>query len=112
MESATGNGVAHPTIRGHIDEIGHSAQHIIEESRSLVSDVATVLDIPGRMERSPYTTLLIAAGIGFVLGGGLFTSLTGTLLRTGIRVAAMPILKTQLSALAEAAISGSSSREH
>lgn len=111
MDSAPGNGVPHPTIRGHIDEIGHSAQHILDESRDLVSDAAAVLDIRGRMERKPYQTLLIAAGIGFVLGGGLFTSLTGTLLRTGLRVAALPILKNQLASIAEAAISGASQRQ-
>jgi len=40
-----------------------------------------------RLERRPYATLALAAGIGYVLGGGLPTSLTRLLLGVGGRIA-------------------------
>jgi ElaB/YqjD/DUF883 family membrane-anchored ribosome-binding protein len=88
---ASGDGISH-----HLDEIASSATHIVDESRRLAKDVADVIDMPGRMERHPYQTLLIAAGVGYVLGGGLLTSLTATLLRGGVRVAAVPMVRQQL----------------
>lgn len=62
------------------------------------------LDIRGRVERNPYQSLLIAAGIGYVLGGGLFTRLTMNALRLGLRVGAIPILQRELVGVAEAAL--------
>lgn len=105
MEQYQTNGTSSP-ITSHVHEIGNSAQRLVSESRDLVTDVAATLDLRGRLERHPYQTLLIAAGVGYVLGGGLFTSLTASLLRTGLRVVALPVVKTQISALAEAALAG------
>lgn len=65
---------------------------------------ASALDLPGHMQRHPYQTLLIAAGVGYILGGGLFTRLTLNVLRIGIRMGALPIVKRELLGAAEAAI--------
>ena len=54
-----------------------------------------------RRERSPYPMVLGAVGIGFVLGGGLFTRLTATIVGAGVRIglmAALPLLKEELAA--------------
>jgi len=66
------------------------------------------LDLPGRVYRHPYQSLLIAAGVGYVLGGGLFTPLTMRVLRTGMRIGALPIVQRELLAVAEAALSSNS----
>lgn len=58
------------------------------------------LDIKGRLQRNPYGMVAGACGIGFVLGGGLFTRLSEKLLGTGLRVAlmvALPSLKKQIT---------------
>jgi hypothetical protein len=81
--------------RAHMDAIAEGATQIVDESRDLLSETVENLDIPGRMARHPYQTMLIAAGIGYVLGGGLLTPLTARLLRTGIRVAALPLLRQE-----------------
>jgi hypothetical protein len=47
--------------------------------------------------------LVAAAAVGYVLGGGLFTSWTGGLVRLGIRLAAVPFVKNELMNVAEAA---------
>lgn len=55
------------------------------------------LDLPGRVYRHPYQSLFIAAGVGYVLGGGLFTKLTMRVLRTGMRIGALPIVHASSS---------------
>ncbi len=57
------------------------------------------LDLAGRVERNPLGMVAGALGVGFVLGGGLFTRLTARLLGVGLRVglmAALPILEEQI----------------
>ena len=53
------------------------------------------------LSRHPYQTLLIAAGVGYVVAGGLFTRLTFNALRVGMRVGALPILQRELLGLAD-----------
>ena len=69
-------------------------------------DFTPLDDLKGEVRRRPYGTVAAALGIGYALGGGIFTPLTSRLvrlgLRIGIRTALLPILKTQMSALAEA----------
>jgi hypothetical protein len=65
-------------------------------------------DIRARLKRNPYGMLAGAVGIGFVLGGGLFTRLAVRVVGPGLRIAgmvAMPILQEQIAA----AIAGSTS---
>ncbi len=65
-------------------------------------------DLKGKVSRHPYGTVAAALGIGYALGGGIFTPLTSRLLRLGLRIgirtALLPILTTQISELAEAFI--------
>lgn len=60
--------------------------------------------VSGHIQRHPYQSLFIAAGVGYVLGGGLFTRLTYNALRVGVRVGAMPAVQRELLGLAEAAL--------
>ena len=43
--------------------------------------------------------VLAAAGIGYVLGGGLFSPLTSKIVRIGLRVALIPLVKSQFENL-------------
>jgi hypothetical protein len=57
------------------------------------------LDVGGRVERNPYGMLAGALGIGFVLGGGLFTRLTARIVGAGLRIglmAALPVVQREL----------------
>jgi hypothetical protein len=63
-----------------------------------------VLDIEGRVERNPYGMVAGALGVGFVLGGGIFTRLGARLVGTGLRMgmmAALPLFKKQLGQFIE-----------
>jgi hypothetical protein len=63
------------------------------------------LDVKGRVRRHPYGTVAAAIGIGYVLGGGLFTPLTSRIVRFGIRLgmrlAVLPLIKQEMAALVE-----------
>jgi hypothetical protein len=104
MHPAGSNG---PKVGERIDHLGDTAQQLISEARGAVSDFGQWLDVRGRMERSPYSTLAAAAGIGYVLGGGLFTPLTARVFRLASRLAALPFVRGELLGMAEAALGGS-----
>ena len=56
-------------------------------------------DLKEQLDRNPYAVVAGAIGVGFVLGGGLFTRLTARLVGAGLRmglVAALPLLKGEL----------------
>lgn len=60
-------------------------------------------DLSARVRERPYQSLLIAAGVGYVLGGGLFTRLTYNTVRIGLRVGA-PLLQRQILGAALAGV--------
>ena len=73
---------------------------ISEANTSPIDSAVRVLretfDLQERLRRTPYAMVAGAAGIGFVLGGGLFTRLAARILGTGLRIglmAALPVLE-------------------
>jgi len=83
------------------------ASRMVEEARafgSSLSDQAQTfsesIDLRGRVQRNPIGMVLAAAGIGYVLGGGLFSPMTSRLLKIGVRLALVPVIKSQLGAIA------------
>jgi hypothetical protein len=59
---------------------------------SLVDIIKDIIDVDGRVERNPYGMMAGAVGAGFVLGGGLFTRLTGRITGAVLRVGVMAAL--------------------
>jgi len=59
-----------------------------------------------QIDEHPYETLAIAAGIGFVIGGGLMSKLGAKLVATGLRVgfasAVTPVLNSLLQEVGNA----------
>jgi hypothetical protein len=70
----------------------------VDEARRSVSSFAD--DLRTRVEEEPVKTLALAVGAGYILGGGLFSALTGRLLygglRIGLRLAALPLVREEL----------------
>lgn len=64
--------------------------------------------VEGQVARSPYVTLAAAVGVGYVLGGGLFTPFTARVVRgalgLGLRVAVLPLLQQELAVVAQEAL--------
>ena len=79
-----------------------------DRAAAAVSVIGPLAHLRGRVSRHPYGTVAAALGIGYALGGGIFTPLTSRLvrlgLRIGIRTALLPILKAEISELAAAFI--------
>ena len=95
-----------PGIGQRVDQIGSDAQHLWDNARGAVTDLRDTMDLRGRVERNPYLMMAAAVGVGYVLGGGLFTRTTGRLVRLGVRLAALPMVKDELLGIAEAALRG------
>jgi hypothetical protein len=62
------------------------------------------LDVAALVEAHPVATVLGALGVGYILGGGLFTSLTRRLvsvgMRLGLQLAVLPALEREVAGLA------------
>ena len=88
-----------------VDKVSDTAQQAWSRTRDAITDFKGTLDVDGRVQRSPYGTVAAALGIGYVLGGGIFSPLTARILglgvRIGLRLAVLPMLKDELSGLAE-----------
>jgi hypothetical protein len=90
---------------------GHGAMHhgrrMVEEARAFKDALnegadrfTRSVDLRGRVQRHPVGMVFAAAGVGYLLGGGLFSPATGKALRIGLRLALVPFLKSQLANLA------------
>lgn len=105
-EPSGGNG-AHAETRGsRSDSFGRAAQSFRRELRTTAAGLGRALDLRGRVGRHPYAMVAAAVGVGYVLGGGLFTRTTARLLGLAGRVASLPMMRNELIILAEAMISG------
>jgi hypothetical protein len=98
---ATGNKPAGtPTLGERVDRASRSAEEVWAETRGSLTDLRDAIDVKGRANRNPYGTLAAGLGLGYVLGGGLFTPLTGRIvgaaLRVGIRLALLPLLEAEI----------------
>lgn len=111
-QSGNGSHGSHrPGLGKRVEEIGTSAQHLLNEAKGAVEDLRETFDFRQQVERHPYGMLAAAAAVGYILGGGLFTSWTGGLVRLGIRLAAVPFVKNELMNAAEAALGGWGARD-
>jgi len=112
-QERAGNG-AHgnqrPGLGARVEHISSSAQQVWTEARGVASDLKEAVDLDRRMEEHPYAMLGAAAAVGYIIGGGLLTSMTGTLIRLGLKVAALPWIKDELWILAGNAVAGFGSR--
>lgn len=76
-----------------------SARELVEQGQKVREDVVALAGavrqatsgwqalLRDRLERRPYATLAVAAGVGYVLGGGLPTSLLRVMIGVGGRLA-------------------------
>jgi hypothetical protein len=64
-----------------------------------------------QVARNPYGMVAGAIGVGFVLGGGLFTRMTARIVGAGLRIglmAALPVLKDELLTVINRRVSATS----
>jgi len=109
-QTPSGNGVPpappHPSVGERAEQLGESAQQLFSNARDAAADLSEALDLKGRVDRNPYAMVGAALGVGYVLGGGLFTPLTGRIFKLAVRLAALPFVKDELMSMAESAVDG------
>lgn len=79
--------MAEEIANGEERRLGEIAAELGSNARELYER----LDLTRELAEHPYRTLALAAAAGYVLGGGLFTPLTGRILRIGLRAAMLPL---------------------
>ena len=66
------------------------------------------LDLEAEFGAHPYAAVALAMGVGYLLAGGLFTSLTARLLKAGLRfgfrVAVAPALENEIARFASSVL--------
>ena len=87
--NGTSNGIGQPpngarTLGDHGRHIHHEVHALAAAVQDATNDVERYLT--EQVRRRPYGTLGVAAGVGYVLGGGLSSRLTAVLLGTATRV--------------------------
>jgi hypothetical protein len=88
------------------------ASNMVDEAKAFtsalsesVTNFSESIDLRGRVQRAPLAMVGAAVGVGYVLGGGLFSSTTGRLLKVGIAAIVLPFVKRQLATMAGSATS-------
>lgn len=112
--STSGSHDSRPHVAERVEHMERSAQAIIDEARGAVEDLSALLDLTGRVQRHPYAMVAAAAGVGYVLAGGLFSSLTFNVVKLGLRAAAVPVIREAVVGWASEAMAkrgGGSSEE-
>lgn len=71
-----------------------------------LNGAASTVGLAEKVEKSPYALVGAALGVGYVLGGGLFTATTARLLRMGFKLAKVPVVQDKILEVAEAALDG------
>lgn len=83
-----------------------TARELAKDANSALNGMADAVGLTPQVEKAPYAMVGAALGIGYVVGGGLFTSTTTRLLRLGMKLAAIPQVRDRLLDIAEAAVDG------
>lgn len=102
--STTSNsGAAQPRRESSIEAVSlsQSAGEAVQSLNTLYRTVDAALS--QRMQANPYATLAVAAGVGFVLGGGMRSSVGQMLLRLSVRSFAPPLVNMALHNVIERA---------
>jgi hypothetical protein len=91
----------------------HHATRMAEEAQAFraavgrqAADLNRSIDLRGRVQRNPLLMIAAAAGVGYLLGGGLFSPLTGRVLRVGLKLAFVPFIRSQLAGIVPEGVHG------
>ena len=87
-------------------KILHAVSELAKDANSAINGMSDAVGLTAQVEKAPYAMIGAALGVGYIVGGGLFTPLTGRLLRLGMKLAAIPQVRDRLLDVAEAAIDG------
>lgn len=96
------NGRAERVLR-HSRALGEDVRVLKDELGAAAREIRERMDVSASVQAHPFRAVLVAAGVGYVLGGGLFSPLTGRLIGLGTRAVLLPMLAKQLEGMAAGA---------
>jgi hypothetical protein len=79
--------------------LGEDVRGLKRELQDAARDIRGRFDVSRMVQEHPFRAVCIAAGVGYVLGGGLFSPLTARLLGLGAKAMLVPLAKNQLDAM-------------
>jgi hypothetical protein len=98
-----------PDASEPVDEanpVVEQVQEALQTANSTLNGLADAAGLTPKVEASPYGMVAAALGVGYVLGGGLFTPTTLRLVRLGMKLASIPAVRDRLLDVAESAVDG------
>jgi ElaB/YqjD/DUF883 family membrane-anchored ribosome-binding protein len=96
--SQSGRAAAAPRAKQDAAPLNETADQAVQSAAALYRQVQGTLQT--QLESSPYLALGAAAGIGFIVGGGLASPLGQVLLRSSLRAFGPPLLRAVLNGAA------------
>jgi hypothetical protein len=97
-----GNGSGKSPIMDKVHHAAGRARDLAGQGRAAASGANDA--IVEHTRENPYAALAAAFGIGYVLGGGLFSKTTARVLGLGVRLAAVLVVQNMLLDVAEVAL--------
>jgi hypothetical protein len=88
------------------EEILEGIQSLAKNANAALNGLSDAAGLTPRVEQNPYGMIAAALGAGYVVGGGLFTPTTMRLVRLGMKLASVPMVRDRLLDAAEAALDG------
>lgn len=85
------------TLEARVREVAHDANDAL-------NGISDALGLTARVEKHPYAAVAAALGVGYVVGGGLFTPTTVRLVKLGLKLASVPLVRDRLVDAAEVAV--------
>ncbi len=79
--------------------LGEDVRELASELSEAAREVREKVDMSRSVREHPFRAVALAAGVGYVLGGGLFSPWTARLLGLGARAMLVPVLKGQLESM-------------
>jgi hypothetical protein len=89
-----------------VNPVVEQVQEVLHTANSTLNGLADAAGLTEKVEASPYGMVAAALGVGYVLGGGLFTPTTMRLVRIGMKLASIPAVRDRLLDVAESAVDG------
>ncbi|MFO0599331.1 MAG: hypothetical protein U0228_28750 [Myxococcaceae bacterium] len=88
------------------DDVKDTVIDLAKNANSALNGVSDAVGLTEKVEQAPYAMVAAALGIGYVVGGGLFTPTTARLFKLGMKLTSIPAVRNRLLDVAEAAIDG------
>jgi hypothetical protein len=88
------------------DEVKEQVQKLAQDANAALNGMSDAAGLTPMVQESPYGMLGAALGVGYVLGGGLFTPTTMRILSLGAKLASVPMVRDQLLDVAESVVDG------